>query len=250
MKWSCIVCITLISGALSLEPAAAQETTARTPPTTAAAEVTGCAQAQMVVDSLLSNANARIEAARQNNNPVEMRATVDALQTTIRDVRAQLAACANPAASDPHPPHTVPGMTNPLGVTDMPVMKTTEPATGRPAAAPAKPSASDPHAGHTTPPAKPAPKTAKPSTGKPAGKPAPAGKPPAADPHAGHTAAATSAPAQSVADGKAVDPVCGLRVDPADAATTKHGGRTYHFCSVQHRDLFVSNPAKYLRNKQ
>jgi YHS domain-containing protein len=290
----------LIAGALFLESASAQVTTP-TPPTTAAADVTGCAQAQMVADSLLSNADARIESARQSNNAAEMRATVAALQTTIRDVRAQLAACANTGASDPQPRHTVPGITNPLGVTEMPVMKTTEPAkpsapdahaghtttttppppaasAAKPATAPGKPSATDPHAGHTMTPAKPAPKTTAPSTGKPttpkpaapdphaghtmtpakpppkttqpAAKRAPVAKPAPADPHAGHGAASATQPAQSVADAKAVDPVCGLRVDPAAAASTKHAGETYYFCSTKHRDAFVGNPSKYLPNKQ
>ena len=310
MKYSCIICMTLIAGALFLESASAQVATPTTPPTTAAAEVTGCAQAQMVVDSLLSNANARIESARQSNNPAEMRATVDAVQTTIRDVRAQLAACANTAAADPHAGHTMPGTTTSPGVTDMPVMKTTEPAVGRPpaptpadphaghttapgastakpaaparagtptskpATGPTKPAAADPHAGHAMAPAKPAPKaaappTSRPSTAKPAApdphaghamtpvqpspkstqpaaKPAPATKPAPADPHAGHGAAAAPQPAPSGTDAKAVDPVCGLRVDPGDAPSSNHGAQTYYFCSTKHRDLFVGNPAKYL----
>ena len=69
----------------------APQATQASPPTTAAAEVTACAHAQMVVDRLLEAADSRIEAARQLNSAAEMRATVDALQGTLRDVRAQLA---------------------------------------------------------------------------------------------------------------------------------------------------------------
>jgi hypothetical protein len=38
-----------------------------------------------------------------------MRAAIDALQTTIRDARAQLAACAKIAVPDPHAGHKMQG---------------------------------------------------------------------------------------------------------------------------------------------
>jgi uncharacterized membrane protein YraQ (UPF0718 family)/YHS domain-containing protein len=45
----------------------------------------------------------------------------------------------------------------------------------------------------------------------------------------------------------AIDPVCGMTVDPN---TTAHhsevGGRTYHFCSAGCRDSFDAEPARYL----
>jgi YHS domain-containing protein len=260
----CTVFGALISSSIALHAAAQTQVTtpmpgSSSPPTTAAADVTACAQAQMVVDSLLASANARLELARQSNNAADMFAAVDALQTTIRDVRAQLAACANAGAADPHAGHAMPGMTTAPGMSNIP-----------PAAPAAEPPATDPHAGHTPAPAKAPPKTAKPpaakpstpdqhaghnvppasaapKTTKPATKPAARAKPSAtADPHAGHAAPATP---QS-GDAKVVDPVCGLRVDPATAPSTKHGGQTYHFCSTQHRDLFTKNPAKFLPNKQ
>lgn len=276
----CTFLMVLSSSSLFMNAAAfAQATTpvpgSAAPPTTAAAEVTACSQAQMVVDSLLTGANTRLESARQSNNPAEMRAAVDALQTTIRDVRAQLAACAKAGAADPHAGHAMPGQTTQPGAPPMPGVKTTEPGMGQPAAPPAKPPAADPHAGHNTTPAAPAAKPASPtpkspapttkppatdphaghtmspekptrSTEKPTTKPAQATRPEAADPHAGHGGAST----QTSSDGKAVDPVCGLRVDPRDAPSTKHGGQTYYFCSIKHRDLFVSHPAKFLPNKQ
>src|SRR5213080_2840051 len=60
------------------------------------------------------------------------------------------------------------------------------------------------------------------------------------DDHAAH-AHATSAGAT------AVDPVCGMKVDPQ--ATThrhEHRGRTYHFCSDRCRSRFAEDPATYL----
>lgn len=47
--------------------------------------------------------------------------------------------------------------------------------------------------------------------------------------------------------GTVIDPVCGMRVDPA---TTKnhagHGGKTFHFCAVRCREKFIADPAAYL----
>ena len=45
----------------------------------------------------------------------------------------------------------------------------------------------------------------------------------------------------------AIDPVCGMNVDP-HTATLKadHGGRTYYFCSTGCRSKFIADPMKYL----
>src|SRR5215472_4346374 len=45
----------------------------------------------------------------------------------------------------------------------------------------------------------------------------------------------------------AVDPVCGMDVDPAAAAGARaqHAGLTYWFCSPQCRERFVANPERY-----
>jgi hypothetical protein len=98
-----VLLMTGVPGAAAQTAAPAQAPAA--PPTTAAAQVTACTQAQPIVDDLLITALARLETARQTNDPAAMRATIDALQTTLRDARAQLAACANPAAADPHAGH-------------------------------------------------------------------------------------------------------------------------------------------------
>jgi Cu+-exporting ATPase len=44
----------------------------------------------------------------------------------------------------------------------------------------------------------------------------------------------------------ATDPVCGMRVDPEDAAASvEYEGETYYFCSEVCRDAFVADPASY-----
>ena len=45
----------------------------------------------------------------------------------------------------------------------------------------------------------------------------------------------------------AIDPVCGMKVDPHSAKhCADHGGRTYYFCSAGCRTKFVADPQKYL----
>src|SRR5687768_2247914 len=45
----------------------------------------------------------------------------------------------------------------------------------------------------------------------------------------------------------AIDPVCGMTVDPAEAAGSfAHEGTTYHFCSLGCRNKFAASPARYL----
>jgi YHS domain-containing protein len=42
------------------------------------------------------------------------------------------------------------------------------------------------------------------------------------------------------------DPVCGMRIDPDDAAATaEHEGKTYYLCSEACRDRFEADPASY-----
>ena len=47
----------------------------------------------------------------------------------------------------------------------------------------------------------------------------------------------------------AIDPVCGMTVDPAKTEHHgTHGGSEYHFCSARCLTKFTANPAKYLSN--
>jgi P-type Cu+ transporter len=46
---------------------------------------------------------------------------------------------------------------------------------------------------------------------------------------------------------KALDPVCGMMVDPSTTPHhAEHAGKTYHFCSANCRQKFATEPAKYL----
>lgn len=46
------------------------------------------------------------------------------------------------------------------------------------------------------------------------------------------------------------DPVCGMEVDPKQAAAkTEYKGRTYYFCAGACRETFSKNPEKYLAKK-
>ena len=45
----------------------------------------------------------------------------------------------------------------------------------------------------------------------------------------------------------AIDPVCGMTLDPATAKhRADHNGQTYYFCSAGCRTKFVATPAKFL----
>jgi YHS domain-containing protein len=44
----------------------------------------------------------------------------------------------------------------------------------------------------------------------------------------------------------AKDPVCGMEVDPKEAAgKSEHKGKTYYFCSVSCKREFDKNPEQY-----
>jgi Cu+-exporting ATPase len=60
-----------------------------------------------------------------------------------------------------------------------------------------------------------------------------------------------SKPADGAEGGKALDPVCGMTVDPAATPHhAEHAGHTFHFCSAGCRAKFVAEPAKYLAKDQ
>ena len=43
------------------------------------------------------------------------------------------------------------------------------------------------------------------------------------------------------------DPVCGMRIDPDDAAATaEYEGKLYYFCSETCHNAFVANPGNYV----
>jgi YHS domain-containing protein len=47
----------------------------------------------------------------------------------------------------------------------------------------------------------------------------------------------------------ATDPVCGMTVDPAKAATVEHEGTKFYFCCQGCATKFQADPAKYLQPK-
>ncbi len=69
------------------------------------------------------------------------------------------------------------------------------------------------------------------------------------DPHAGHAPATSSCcHGTAAASSAALDPVCGMRVDPATSKhRAEHAGQTFHFCSARCRERFVADPQAFLQ---
>ena len=66
-------------------------------------------------------------------------------------------------------------------------------------------------------------------------------------PHSTTTAGTPSCCGGHHHDAPAIDPVCGMKVDPATAKhSAHHDGTDYFFCSGGCRAKFVADPAKYL----
>jgi Cu+-exporting ATPase len=62
-----------------------------------------------------------------------------------------------------------------------------------------------------------------------------------------HAHAACSAHAAPSEEGKRLDPVCGMTVDPAATAHhATHAGEAHHFCSAGCRTKFLADPERYL----
>ncbi|MEO7689171.1 MAG: heavy metal translocating P-type ATPase [Sphingomonas sp.] len=67
------------------------------------------------------------------------------------------------------------------------------------------------------------------------------------DAHHDYECCAGKAPAAATS---AIDPVCGMTVDPATTThNAQHGGHAYHFCSAGCCAKFVANPDAYLRDE-
>ena len=64
----------------------------------------------------------------------------------------------------------------------------------------------------------------------------------------GHGCCASGTTSQtSATNNTAIDPVCGMQVDPLTTEHhATHAGTDYHFCSARCRERFVADPAKYL----
>lgn len=237
--------IVIVAGGLLTPSRRAEAAEQRSNPlTTAAAEVTSCAQAQMVVDQLLAAAMLQVDAARQTNAASDLRVAVDSLQATLRDARAQLAPCATVTPDQSMDHSKMPMGTTPAARPASPVTPPAAPVdhSKMPMGTPPAPKPGTP----VKPPAAPMDHSKMPMSTSPAAKPAaaPASKPAASDGAMDHSKMAVGQPAGATA--QAVDPVCGLKVDPAAAPQATHEGRNYSFCSEKHRQLFQKTPAKYL----
>ncbi|MGX9948409.1 heavy metal translocating P-type ATPase (plasmid) [Bradyrhizobium denitrificans] len=67
---------------------------------------------------------------------------------------------------------------------------------------------------------------------------------------AGHDHSAHAHLHHDHASGTVVDPVCGMKVDPAKARhRAEHDGKTFYFCSERCRTKFAEDPAKYAHGK-
>jgi len=65
--------------------------------------------------------------------------------------------------------------------------------------------------------------------------------------HARHAHGGHDAPAPAADDGRVIDPVCGMRVDPSTRKHVfEHDHTTYHFCSAGCRTKFAADPDRYL----
>jgi YHS domain-containing protein len=243
--------------------------------------VTQCVESQRQSLGLVETANARVESARQSNSPSEIRASMADLQRTLLDMRTVLARCTElqqapdaapaaasiaghdmsnmpgvanapgaitPQAADPHAGHVLPAAPPAQGAANMPGHNMAN------MPGPQGPAAADPHAGHVVPPnAATAAATGHtehavvPQARTAAAKvPAAVGTGSAkADTHAAHATSAGDA-ASPAGQAAAIDPVCGLTVDPADAPSATYQGQTYYFCSLQHQRSFLKEPPKYI----
>jgi YHS domain-containing protein len=48
---------------------------------------------------------------------------------------------------------------------------------------------------------------------------------------------------------KMIDPVCKMEVDSSTNLRVNYQGKTYYFCSLSCKDLFLSQPDKYIAGK-
>lgn len=99
--------------ALTASAAGAEHQHAAPPAAAPTADAQECAQAQIVVDGVLERMAVRLETSRLSNTAADMRAVNDALQGSVRDLRAQLAPCAALRPADPHAGHLGRGATMP-----------------------------------------------------------------------------------------------------------------------------------------
>ena len=72
------------------------------------AQLAACIESQRQTSALVDAANARLETARQTNQPSALRSAIDDLQTTLSSIRTQLATCSQLQAAAGHNMATMP----------------------------------------------------------------------------------------------------------------------------------------------
>ncbi len=227
------------------------------PPGVNAEQLSACVQSQQQTMAIVDAANQRLEMIRQKNNPVLMREALDEFQTTLSAVRVRLAPCAQFTAAAStgmamdHAAmgHTMPGAANIKGSPAAPPgTPVTQPGPIQPAPGAANPTAPapagavptpSPHAGHVMPGTAATPTM--PRSAPPGTPPTPSGGMPMGG-HAGHAMPATGGDSPLIKD-----PRCTAPVDALTAPRASYEGRNYYFCSESARQLFVADPARYLR---
>lgn len=230
VKHTKYVCVTIaaaaaiwMSGAFAQHAGHQMPGQPSSPGPAASAEVTNaCVQSSQQTLQLVDRANARLEAARQTNNPAEMRAAIDDLQAALVEMKTQLSGCLSVASS-----------------------------AGRPTGASAQmPNVHESHKPSGTPVMQPGAPTMAP--GAPGGHShtAPAQTPPAGPKdHSGMRHTTPAAPPEGRTDAEStVDPVCGMSVDPKTAPQATFQGKTYYFCSEADKEKFLKDPKSFVQN--
>jgi YHS domain-containing protein len=235
-----------------------------------------CAAAAQQTLMAIDEANRRIDAVRQINNPQQVRAAVDEIQLVLADLKTRLGICATQTQSPAHGAALPPGT---------PVVNP-----GSPLPAPGAAGLRMDHQipGHGAAPATPGHPSAGAALGAPpagaAGAPTAGAQAPTVD-HAGHAAPAQSTPAQQrqaespttqpapsrpdhaghadpqsapvsgrrptgAKEKAATDPDCQDRIDRRTAPNATFLGRTYYFCSEEEKQEFLKAPVDYIRKKK
>ena len=196
---------------------------------------------------IVESADRRLEEARQTNNPQQMRAAMNDLQSALGEVRTQLSLCVSPSAADKAGSGMGMGMEGMKGMEGMDGMDHSamegmqgmdhpSAATGTKHSKPSKAAGpgdskqmdhSQKDMDHS--------KMSMPGMNAPP-KEAAGTSPPSAGKHMSQAPQTNSK-----------DPVCGMEVGTGATEKATYQGKTYYFCSRADREKFLSDPAAYVK---
>src|SRR5258706_16232134 len=104
MRVNSFPCMVILAAITALAPPAAGQhqghsTPGQAPPAEAPdpQSATPCLEGSQQALEIVARANARLETARQTNNPPQMRAAIDDLQAALSEIKVRLASCEKPA---------------------------------------------------------------------------------------------------------------------------------------------------------